>query len=97
MRKQGLPREKVLATIARLLDTTLIRVGNDEYAKSNDSYGLTTLKDRHATVRGDELRFIFTGKSRQELEAHAEGQTRRGDRESGAGTAWPAALPIRRR
>jgi len=63
MRKQGLPRAKVLATIAHLLDTTLIRVGNDEYAKANKSYGLTTLKDQHAQVNGDTLRFVFTGKS----------------------------------
>ncbi|HJS79336.1 MAG TPA: DNA topoisomerase IB [Vitreimonas sp.] len=63
MSKRGLPREKVLATIAHLLDTTLIRVGNDEYAKANKSYGLTTLKDRHAEVQGDRLRFVFTGKS----------------------------------
>lgn len=63
LRKQGLPREKVLAAIVQLLDTTLIRVGNDEYAKSNKSYGLTTLKDRHAEVNGDKLRFVFAGKS----------------------------------
>jgi DNA topoisomerase I len=63
MGRRGLPREKVLATIAHLLDTTLIRVGNDEYAKANKSYGLTTLKDEHAKVQGDTLRFVFTGKS----------------------------------
>jgi DNA topoisomerase-1 len=63
MRKQGLPREKVLAAIVHLLDTTLIRVGNDEYARNNKSYGLTTLKDKHAEVSGDRLRFVFTGKS----------------------------------
>jgi DNA topoisomerase I len=63
MRKRGLPREKVLATIVYLLDTTLIRVGNDEYAKANKSYGLTTLKDQHAKIEGDTLRFVFTGKS----------------------------------
>lgn len=63
MRKQGLPREKVLAAIVHLLDTTLIRVGNDEYARSNKSYGLTTLKDQHADVQGEKLRFVFTGKS----------------------------------
>ena len=63
MSLRGLPREKVLATIAHLLDTTLIRVGNDEYAKANKSYGLTTLKDQHAKVQGDTLRFVFTGKS----------------------------------
>lgn len=65
MRKQGLPREKVLAAIVHLLDTSMIRVGNDEYAKSNKSYGLTTLKDQHAEVHGDKLRFVFTGKSGQ--------------------------------
>ncbi len=63
MRKRGLPREKVLAAIVHLLDTTMIRVGNDEYAKANKSYGLTTLKDQHAQVRGEQLRFVFTGKS----------------------------------
>lgn len=63
MKKRGLQREKVLATIAHLLDTTLIRVGNDEYAKANNSYGLTTLKDRHAKIQGATLRFVFTGKS----------------------------------
>lgn len=63
MRKQGLPREKVLAAIVHLLDTTLIRVGNDEYARDNKSYGLTTLKDQHAHITGDRLRFVFTGKS----------------------------------
>jgi DNA topoisomerase-1 len=63
MRKQGLPREKVLAAIVHLLDTTLIRIGNDEYAKNNKSYGLTTLKNQHAEVNGQELRFVFTGKS----------------------------------
>lgn len=62
MSRRGLPREKVLATIVHLLDTTLIRVGNDEYAKANKSYGLTTLKDQHAKVQGDTLRFVFTGK-----------------------------------
>lgn len=63
MRKQGLPREKVLAAIVHLLDTTLIRVGNNEYARDNKSYGLTTLKDQHAEVKGEKLRFVFTGKS----------------------------------
>ena len=63
MRKQGLPREKVLAAIVHLLDTTLIRVGNDEYARNNRSYGLTTLRDQHAEIHGEELRFVFTGKS----------------------------------
>ena len=63
MALRGLPREKVLATVVHLLETTLIRVGNDEYAEQNNSYGLTTLKSRHAAVDGNEVRFRFTGKS----------------------------------
>lgn len=59
----GLPREKVLATVVRLLECTCIRVGNDEYAKSNRSYGLTTLQDRHVEITGSNLRFEFRGKS----------------------------------
>ena len=59
---RGLPREKVLATVVNLLETTLIRVGGDEYAKENKSYGLTTLKNRHVDVNGSELRFNFKGK-----------------------------------
>ena len=59
----GLPREKVLATVVRLLETTLIRVGNDEYARENRSFGLTTLRDRHVEVEGSTLRFRFSGKS----------------------------------
>jgi DNA topoisomerase I len=61
--RRGLPREKVLATVVHLLETTLIRVGNDDYAKQNQSYGLTTLKNRHVAVEGSEVRFRFTGKS----------------------------------
>jgi DNA topoisomerase I len=59
---RGLPREKVLATVVRLLETTLIRIGNDDYARENKSYGLTTLKNRHVRVNGLEVRFRFTGK-----------------------------------
>lgn len=62
MGRPGLPREKVLATVVHLLETTLIRVGNDDYAKQNKSYGLTTLKNRHVAVEGSELRFRFIGK-----------------------------------
>jgi DNA topoisomerase-1 len=61
--RPGLPREKVLAAVVRLLELTLIRVGNDEYARLNRSFGLTTLRDRHATVRGTSIRFRFRGKS----------------------------------
>ena len=63
LRRPGLPREKVLATVVRLLETTLIRVGNDDYARQNGSYGLTTLRNRHVAVEGDSLRFLFKGKS----------------------------------
>jgi DNA topoisomerase-1 len=59
----GLPREKVMATVVWLLERTLIRVGSDEHTRSNKSYGLTTLRDRHVVVKGAELRFEFRGKS----------------------------------
>jgi len=59
----GLPREKVLATVVRLLETTLIRVGNQEYARENDSFGLTTLREGQVRVRGKKLSFRFRGKS----------------------------------
>ncbi len=63
LRRRGMSREKVLATVVRLLETTLIRVGNDEYAQQNGSYGLTTLHNRHVKVRGSEITFEFKGKS----------------------------------
>ncbi|MDB5592374.1 DNA topoisomerase IB [Enterovirga sp.] len=66
MALKGLPREKVLATVVYLLENTLIRVGNDDYALQNRSYGLTTLKNRHVKVEGSELRFRFKGKSGKE-------------------------------
>jgi DNA topoisomerase-1 len=59
----GLPRNKVLATVVRLLEVSLIRVGNEEYAKENHSFGLTTLRNRHVEVRGSTMRFHFRGKS----------------------------------
>ena len=60
--KSGLPRERVVATVVRLLESTLVRVGNEEYARSNGSYGLTTLRNRHAKFHGGELSFEFRGK-----------------------------------
>ncbi len=63
MRLPGLPREKVLAAVVHLLDTTLIRVGNADYAKANGSFGLTTLRNRHVDIAGGSLRFEFKGKS----------------------------------
>jgi DNA topoisomerase-1 len=59
----GLPREKILATVVRLLEVTLIRVGNEEYAIHNVSFGLATMRDRHVRVNGSVLRFQFRGKS----------------------------------
>lgn len=61
--RPGLPREKVLATVVQLLEKSLIRVGNEEYARTNQSFGLTTMCDRHVAVKGSELRFRFRGKS----------------------------------
>jgi DNA topoisomerase-1 len=61
--RHTLSREKVLAAIVALLDATLVRVGNGEYADQNNSYGLTTLRNRHAAVSGSELRLEFKGKS----------------------------------
>jgi DNA topoisomerase-1 len=65
---RGLPREKVLATVVHLLEASLIRVGNEEYAKANGSYGLTTLRDPHVQLDGSEIRFRFPGKSGQKHE-----------------------------
>ena len=66
----GLPREKVLATVVYLLETTLIRVGNEGYAKDNASYGLTTLRDPHVDIHGSELHFEFKGKSNKVWNLH---------------------------
>ena len=63
MSLRGLPREKVLASIVHLLETTMIRVGNEDYARQNQSYGLTTLENRHVEVDGAALKFSFKGKS----------------------------------
>ena len=63
LRRPGLPREKVLATVVRLLERTLIRIGNEEYARDNGSIGLTTMRDSHAKVNGSSVRFEFRGKS----------------------------------
>lgn len=68
LRRQGLPREKVLATVVRLLEKTTMRVGNDEYARDNDSYGLTTLQDEHADVTTRRVTFRYRGKSGREHE-----------------------------
>ena len=66
LRRRHLPREKVLALVVRLLEATLIRVGNDEYARENRSYGLSTMRQRHVEVDGAQLRFRFRGKAGKE-------------------------------
>ncbi len=63
LRRPGLPREKVIAVVITLLEETLIRIGNEDYARDNGSFGLTTLRDRHVKVRGAQLHFTFRGKS----------------------------------
>ena len=70
LRRRGTPREKVLALVVRLLEATLIRVGNEEYAKENKSFGLSTLRQRHIDVSGSRLAFSFRGKSGKEHEVH---------------------------
>ena len=72
LRRKELDREKVLALVVQLLEKTLIRVGNDEYARQNRSFGLTTLRDGHVNVRGGRVRFIFRGKSGVEHEIPLE-------------------------
>ena len=62
LRQRGLPRERVLAAVVRLMETTLFRVGNVEYAKANKSYGLTTLRDRHVAIDGSHIHLDFRGK-----------------------------------
>lgn len=60
--RRSLPRAKVVAAVVRLLEATLIRVGNEEYARTNNSFGLTTMRDQHAAIRGSAVRFQFRGK-----------------------------------
>jgi DNA topoisomerase-1 len=67
LNRPGLPREKVIATIVRLLETTYARIGNEEYAQQNHSFGLTTLRNRHVEVKGSTVRFLFKGKSGREV------------------------------
>jgi DNA topoisomerase I len=62
LNRPGLPRERVLAAIVRLMDMTLFRIGNNEYAKENKSFGLTTLRDRHVAIEGSRIHISFRGK-----------------------------------
>jgi DNA topoisomerase-1 len=72
LKRRGLPREKVLATVVQLLERTFIRIGNEEYAKENKSFGLTTLRNRHVEVKGAKVRFRFRGKSGKEHDIDTE-------------------------
>lgn len=72
LRKRKLNREKVLATMLRLLESAFFRPGSDTYSKENATYGLTTMRSKHLTIDGDELIFSYTGKSGQEQEKHIE-------------------------
>ncbi|MBV8867022.1 MAG: DNA topoisomerase IB [Acidobacteriaceae bacterium] len=66
--RQGHPKRKILAAVVKLLETTYIRIGNEEYAEENNSFGLTTLKNQHVQILGDTLKFRFKGKSHQQHE-----------------------------
>jgi DNA topoisomerase-1 len=70
LKRRGMPRERVIASIVWLLDNTLIRIGNDSYARENRTFGLTTLRSRHLTIEGPSLRFSFVGKSGREWRLH---------------------------
>lgn len=70
LRKSELTREKVMATMLRLLEAAFFRAGNETYSKENKSYGLTTIRSKHLTIQGDELIFKYNGKSGQEQEKH---------------------------
>jgi len=72
LKRRGLPREKILATVIQLLEKTFIRVGNEEYARENKSFGLTTMRNRHVEVKGAKVRFCFRGKSGQEHDIDTE-------------------------
>ena len=93
MAKPGLPREKVLATIVHLLETTLIRVGNEGYAEENKSYGLTTLRNRHVAVASGALRFRFKGKSGKAWNLTDQRPPRRQDHQSLPGAS--RSTPVR--
>ena len=97
LRRRGLPREKVLAAVVKLLETTLVRVGNDEYAKSNNSFGLTTMRDRHAEVAGSKVRIEFNGKSGIDHEIDIRDPQLAKIVEPVSGPSRSGAVPVRRR
>jgi len=95
--RKGLPREKILATVVRLLETTLIRIGNEEYARANRSFGLTTLRDHHADVTGSTIKLQFRGKTGKLHVVRAQRSAAREDRESLPRHSGLRAVSIRRR
>ncbi len=83
----GLPREKVLATVVKLLEVSLIRVGNEEYARENHSFGLTTMRDRHVDIYGATMEFHFRGKSGKDHQVNIPGPAPGAHREESARTS----------
>ena len=81
-----MPREKVLAAVVALLEATMIRVGNEEYARDNDSHGLTTMNENDVRVRGDAIRFRFRGKKTVVQDGYASSaEGRLGNNRAGSG------------
>ena len=95
--RPGLPREKVLAAVVRLLELTLVRVGNEEYARLNRSFGLTTLRDRHVAIEGSRVHFRFRGKSGKVHETGIRDRRLAADHPRLPGPAGPGAVPVPRR
>ena len=87
LRKRKLNREKVLATMVRLLESAFFRPGSEAYSKENATYGLTTMRSKHLTINGDELIFSYNGKSGQEQEKHV-GEADRADEKVGLHKGW---------
>ena len=96
-RRAASRREKVLATVVSLLDRTLIRVGNAEYARGNDSYGLTTLQNRHVALKGAELHFRFKGKSGKVWQLRISDRRIARIVRADPGPARPGPVPVSRR
>jgi DNA topoisomerase IB len=97
LRRKGLPREKVLATVVELMEKTMMRVGNEEYARANQSFGLTTLRDRHVKLAGSTLKFQFKGKSGKVHSLTGRRPAAGEDRQGVPGHPGAGPLPVRRR
>ena len=95
--RKHLPQEKVLAAVVKLLETTLVRVGNEEYAEANKSFGLTTMRDRHARVAGAKVRMEFNGKSGVDHEIDIREPRLARIVEAMPGSPRPGIIPVRRR